>query len=312
MKEWIEVRVFHDEFIRRLPPDLGVNLDSVDEIASVRKYAPEYEGVRRIFMDRGDPRWSEFLGILASMDAEGITPNPWNGYTASFVRRYTEKELSEAELLLLLITKVFEPVGESCGTVYGESTACPLCGAGRTQVNDLHLQLKGVYQGWPSIPKAKHTGIAKTIADEMIVSHIASDLMQEEGISGAELRPVRGCGEKAKVTPLWKQLMVTGKAGRTTPPTAIGLKPFRQTHIDTDGRNYRCPRGHVSGLNVLSEVYLKREEWDGSDIAATEDMFGVRIGVLVPAPLLLITPRFYRLLKENNVKGFKVEVAHLV
>jgi hypothetical protein len=312
MREWIEVRVFHNEVIRRLPPDLGVNMDSADKIASVRKYTPDYEGLRRIFLARDNPRWSEFVSVVADAEAKGATPNPWNGFTAWFVRRYTERELAEAELFRLVIAKIFEPEGESCGTVYDESTACPLCGAGRTQVNDLHLQLRAAYQGWPSIPKAKHTGVARTIADEVIVSYIVADLMKEHGISGAELRPVRGSGERAKVTPLWKQLCVIGNAGRTVPPTEIGLGPFRHTDVDTDGKNYRCPRGHVSGLSLLSEVYLKRKAWDGRDIAATEDMFGLRAGVLVPAPLLLISQRFYQLLKENNVKGFKVEVAHLV
>ena len=309
MREWIDIRVHRDEIIRRLPPDLGQQLDSADEIARARKYSPDYESARRIFLPRDNPRWSDFLDMIARMEAEG---HPAGGFGGHFIRRYAEKELTGAELLLLLITKVFEPPGECCGTVYDESTVCSLCGAGRTQVNDLHLQLKGVYQGWPSIPKAKHTGVARTIADEVIVSYIVADLMAEHGISGAELRPVRGCGERAKVTPLWKQLCVTGNAGRTVPPTATGLGPFRQTDIDTDGTDYRCPRGHVSGLSLLSEIYLKRDAWDGSDVAATEDMFGVRVGVLVPAPFFLISQRFYQLLKESNVKGFKVEVAHLV
>ncbi len=39
----------------------------------------------------------------------------------------------------------------------------------------------------------------------------------------------------------------------------------------------------------------------------------MRVGrVLVPTPILLISPRCYRLLLETNTKGFGVDVAHLV
>ena len=217
-------------------------------------------------------------------------------------------------------------------------------------MNDLHLQLRRVYQGWPSIPQARRTGIARTIADEIIISADLADAMADAGISGCELRPVRGCGAKAKVTPLWRQLWVTGKAGRTVAPTQFGVEdaealiPGWREAYEADLRSYtpprtmpgnpywdpksaakeiaeeraraamgwRCPRGHVSGDNLLSEVYVERAKWDGSDICATEDMVGWRQGVLVPSPIILISQRFYRLLQEGNFKGFRVEVAHLV
>ncbi len=70
--------------------------------------------------------------------------------------------------------------------------------------------------------------------------------------------------------------------------------------------------GHVSGLNLLSEVWVPRAAWDGSDIVCTKDLVGVRRGVPVPAPLLLISPRLWRLLEVEQIKGYEVEVAHLV
>ncbi len=39
---------------------------------------------------------------------------------------------------------------------------------------------------------------------------------------------------------------------------------------------------------------------------------GWPMGLLVPTPIILISQRFYQLLKENGVKGLKAEVAHLV
>lgn len=299
MREWIDVRVGSDELIRLLPSDLGHHLDSKEDLEFRRSLDPDYVSGRRIYLARDNPRWEQIRAVLDK--------DP-HGYHAWITRRYARQELEQAQILRLVITKEFEPEGEACGTVYDETAACPVCGAGRRQVSDLHLQLRRVFQQPPSIPQAKRTGIARTIANEIIVSQALAELIKENRGVGAELRPVRGCGADAKITPHWKQLWVTGKAGRTVPPTEFGLKPFNPD----DRGEYRCPRGHVSGLNLLSEVYVRRENWDGSDIAATEDLVGSRMGVLVPSPMLLISQRFYRLLLEHNLKGFKAEVAHLV
>ena len=127
-------------------------------------------------------------------------------------------------------------------------------------------------------------------------------------MTGAELRPVYGCGAGAAETPLWRQLIVTGRAGRMVPPTHFGINPFR----DDEEGEYRCPLGHVSGLNLLSEAHVPRADWDDSDVAATADLVGARMGLLVPSPILLISQRLYRMLLETATKGFSVNVAHLV
>ena len=102
--------------------------------------------------------------------------------------------------------------------------------------------------------------------------------------------------------------MVTSAPVPTVAPTRFGVHPFDE---DPEGL-YRCPSGHVSGLNLLSELWVSRAAWDGSDVARTENMVGTRRGLLVPTPLLLTSPRLWRLLRAEKVKGYKVEVAHLV
>lgn len=304
MKEWIELRISDPAVLRRLPAQLGRDLDSAKAREMWKRIDPAYPGgVRRIDAPRGSPELDLAFGILRE-----VFGDPYPHYSAWIHRRYTAKELLGAELLRLIVTRAFEPEGESCGTAYDYSTACPRCGAGRTQTSDLHLQLGRLSSGWPGIPRAQQCQIARTIAEEMIVSSRLAALMTEQCVTGVELRPVRGCGDTGKMTPLWKQLTVTGSAGRTVPPTEFGINPFKP---DNTGQ-YRCPLGHVSGLCVLSEVYVRREIWDGSDVASTEDMTGRRAGVLVPSPMVLISQRLYRLLLEHKVKGFEAEVAHLV
>ena len=50
------------------------------------------------------------------------------------IREYNDEELNNAQLFHIRIKKTFEPAGKECGTVYDESTACKICGVGRTQI----------------------------------------------------------------------------------------------------------------------------------------------------------------------------------
>ncbi|HEV2472182.1 MAG TPA: hypothetical protein VGS41_05920 [Chthonomonadales bacterium] len=98
------------------------------------------------------------------------------------IRKYSRAELEAAVLFSVSLNRVFEPAGEECGTVYDESTACPVCGSGAKQVSGLRLDLR-------KAPKAKH--IAVTIANETIVSQHLAERLLEDGLTGFELTPVR-------------------------------------------------------------------------------------------------------------------------
>jgi hypothetical protein len=304
MRKWIEMRISDNEVLRQLPADLGRELYSPAMLAILRASQPDLVGgVRRIDLPADSPVWQQVLDICTRVYGD---PNPRCGVWPHF--RYAKRELAEAEVLRLRITRAFEPEGERCGTLYDESPACPHCGAGRVLVSDLHLKLTHEWQAWPSLPRTKHFQIARTIADEIIVSRVLAERMEAEGSTGFALLPVYGSGPRGEETPHWKQLMVAGRAGRTVPPTEFGIDPFDR---DAEG-TFRCPMGHVSGLNLLSEVYVPRADWVGSDLTVTDDLVGARRGVLVPSPMLLISQRFYRLLLETGTRGFGVDVAHLV
>ena len=142
--------------------------------------------VRRVTLSTKDPRLAriaelqEFWRRRSSLLVTG-----W-----IYHRQYSEAEWRSAECFQLDITAVFEPVGESCGTVYDESCACPhvfsegqrTCGVGGKQVSDLFLDFR-------RIPRKKD--IARTIADEWIVSQRLAELMMDAKLSGFELRPAR-------------------------------------------------------------------------------------------------------------------------
>jgi hypothetical protein len=351
MREECEFRI-HEEFAHLLfAPDEGVRLG---------------DSIRKVAIQTDDPRFPR-IGVLRKKLKVTHNDSFFSGWTLT--HRYGQKELAAAELFELMITAVFEPEGESCGTQYDYSAACPECGMPRTLVGDLRLDLR-------KVPKKKD--IAATIADdEWIVSQRLAELMVDAKLTGFDLRPVRhkaryeddpldlstvpsgrellrraedaGCPHPTgrfwcwlnrpeqqelsvqataeyvercerrvrrggKRLPAWHQLVITSHPVPTLPPTRFGVDPFDD---DPEG-NYRCRYGHVAGLNLLSEVTVSREGWDGSDVCRTRELIGWprRPGeraypARVPAPVVLISPRFRELLVENNVKGFRTEVAYL-
>jgi hypothetical protein len=343
MKEYVEFRI-PEKFAKRfLSPDQGLRLgDSVRKL-TVAIEDPLYEQVRMIEEQQQKRGEFFFLG--------------WQ-----IKRRYSAEELAVAQLFELTIIAVFEPAGEECGTIYDDSTACKICGAGRNQISTLILDLR-------KAPKKKD--FARTIADEWIISQRLAEILVDNKITGFELRQVqhkaryqddpydlkvvptgrkilnlaeaagisqsswefyvwlnrpeldemiqhaveehaflleRGDIKKRLRLPVWYQLVITSQPLPTKSPTRFGIHPFDQ---DIEGR-FRCPLGHVNGQSLLSEVSVSSLYWDGSDINITDDMVGIRRGFLVPKPLLLISNRLWQVLEENDVKGYRVDVAHLV
>ncbi|MGA9931633.1 MAG: hypothetical protein WBP73_12780 [Terriglobales bacterium] len=105
----------------------------------------------------------------------------------------------------------------------------------------------------------------------------------------------------------WATRRVTGNAGELAENTKLGRDPFSPSQV-----SWRCPLGHSVVTAFLSELYLHKNAWDGSDIAVTSALFGQGRNLLRPTPLIIISQRMYRAMREAGLKGFSVEVAHLV
>lgn len=252
---------------------------------------------RKIELSSTDPRLAE----MGRIQEELLTRGGGMLFGGWIIHRaYLPEELARAQLLRLIPTCYFEPMGEQCGTVYDESTACPLCGAGRRQVSDLEFNTT-------KIPK--RADIATSYASEWVFSRRLADLLEREGISGVQLRPVRHHRRReSPICPDWVQPVVTSPRVQVVSPTHFAIDPVRE---DVAGK-YRCPQGHVAGLAIVSEAYVDGSSWDRADLVQSEQLYGLREGLLVPQPLVLISQRFYQLLKSENIRGFRIEVAHLV
>jgi len=281
MHELIDFRLFEEYAAKFLLPSVGKKLGLVTRQLVVSAGSDLYAKV-----DHADKEIKE--------SGKGGVFGGWN-----ITRKYTSKELAAAELFKLQITAYFEPEGTACGTDYDESAVCPHCGAGRRLLGDLILDLG-------KVPKGKD--FAQTIAnDEWIVSERLAMLMQTHGMTGATFEQVCSLKKRREGSPIWYRLNVIAAPVDVAPPTCFGIDPFDD---DPSGR-YRCPAGHVAGLNILSELSIGRGSWDGADIAITRQAVGDRQGALMPSHLIVVSPRLRQLLIEHDIKGFKTEVAYL-
>lgn len=247
--------------------------------------------VRRIVLESTDPRLAE-LKVRLKRDHKK---------PAVLIERvYMPQEVASAQLFQLFITNGLQDVcGEDFGTQYDDKNACPRCGAGRIQRSPLKLDLSLIPEG---------LDIANSIAlNEWVVSQRLVELMEALGITGYCVQQVEHIG-KSKPKMQWHQLIVTGSAGRTIAPTHFGINYFEE---DTDG-DYICAEHMLSGLHIVSEVFVSRKTLDNVDIALTANRVGRRSGVLMPAPMILISPRLHQLVTQHMIQACKVEIAHIV
>jgi len=297
MREEIDLRIPEENAQGHLPDEAGERLG---------------DSVRRIQVAMTDPLVEHLRQLDREFRARGdVFFTGWN-----IQRRYSRRELEEAELLHVWPKTVFEPAGEECGTVYDETAACDhvfepesevdvcgfrdripasTCGAGARQVTPLHLDVRRI---------PRKVDFAQTIAGEVVASLRVREVFLDRGLVGVEFDPVRQANAGGAPSPEYFQLNVIGAPVELAAATRAGGHLFDETGYG------RCPRGHVVGLNLLSEVYVQQRSLGAADVMVTKQMVGVRRGLLRPRPMLLFSPCAWRAIEEAKLKGLIVEVAH--
>jgi len=280
MRERFEFRIPEQLAARHLPDGVGTRLSIT----------------RRVVLLPDDPLFSRIGAIEQQMRAQEGRPF----FTAWLVRRsYSRKELQTAMAIRAIFSKTFEPAGEECGTQYDESSACERCGAGAIQEGSLFLN-------GSMIPS--RSDFSRTIAGELIVSRRVVDLFHAHRFDGAQFDPVRLTDRRGAPSDHWFQLQSTSPSVRIHPRTRTGRDPF---DLGGDSSNV-CPNGDLLGLNLLSELHLEEETLDRRDLQRTAQYLGVRRGLLRPEPELTLSPRLLAAFEDAQLKGLRVEVAHLV
>ena len=208
-------------------------------------------------MPSTSPEFEEIRKFIDARKLQGI--DGYSDFTIGhYLRKYAKAELRQAEVLRLNISAHFEPSGEECGTIY--ETLCDHCNFGR-RASDLIIDVRRV---------PYHKDISETISwVEWIVSARFVRIVAENKLTGAELKPIFEFRNPTQQCQAWCQLWVTGCAGKLSKSTRTGKDPFSPSQV-----NWICPLGHSVVTQFLSEIYLSRNEWDGSDITVTIELIG--------------------------------------
>jgi hypothetical protein len=288
MKEIYEFRVLEKYAGLIFGPNEGKKL------GRTKLFGDEFVTVRKVLLSADNPKFKRVgeLNALIRKEHNELFFFGWD-----IKRLYTAEELAQAELFLFFPATTFEPSGKACGTQYDPTSACPICKSGAKQISPLFLD-------WNRIPKSKD--IAGTIHDEIVVSKRMVDLLDRNSITGAEFGPVGHHPASSAKSKDWFQLLVKTCNAEITVPTKIGIGPFDE---DIAGKE-RCPLGDLIGLNLLSEVYIRRSSYIGLDIVASRQFVGT--SRLRPRQLMLVSPKFRQTIIKANLKGCKFEIVHLV
>jgi hypothetical protein len=194
MIETLDIRLRHDRVVEQFGDGIGEPLyvcgaamwNELDE-AGKKLLRPM---TRKIVIRIDAPFFPE-LGRRILSDENGAA----DGDVASAVlihRRYTTSELRNSELVQIKVHLGFKYSGEVTGTLYDDRETCPICGNGRVQVSPLRLDLS---RG------PTNADIARTLANEIVVSERLAQAIRDESISGVELAPVEHSGRKPAIRP---------------------------------------------------------------------------------------------------------------
>ncbi|HEY4441340.1 MAG TPA: hypothetical protein VGN14_12850 [Candidatus Elarobacter sp.] len=241
------------------------------------------------------------IGIIAEAQAEAKNRGSYFYLSWSIDREYSDEELDSAELFLVAFDFI-NKAGEELGTRYDELSACPLCGAGARQETELILDCGGL---------SSRKDFGRTIAFELLVSTRAKDVFDQNDVTGARYAPVV-CARGPKVRgAAWRQLLMPDHGVRIVAPTVIANRPF-QDPMDAAALRYRCELGHTLGLTLVSEAYVDRESWDGTDLVASDAYVGLRSGMIRHNREIFVSQKIRRLVAAAKIRGVRFEVAHLV
>lgn len=176
----------------------------------------------------------------------------------------------------------------------------------KAQYKDDPIDLEKLPTGMEILRKAGAEGVEhRSWAFGVWLNRTENRSMLKEAQKEHTTNMVKRAARRPLQYPAWYQLKVTSDPVEISLSTRAGGDPF-------DEKGYgRCPRGHIVGLNLLSEIAVIRATVPKADVIATRQMVGVRRGLLRPRPRLLLSHRAWRAIDDANLKGLVVEVAHL-
>ena len=179
----------------------------------------------------------------------------------------------------------------------------------KAKYQDDPLDLKQVSAGREILKKAEAAGVPHPTGKFWVwIARAENRPLLDQAY--AEYAASAGEADKRRGNPLpvWHQLVVMPPYAEIVSPTRVGINPFDD---DTKGE-CRCSLGDLIGLNLLSEVTVSAATRGNADFVCTKQFTGTRRGLLRPERVILVSPRVWKLLESEKVKGAEFEIAHLL
>lgn len=220
---------------------------------------------------------------------------------------YTRRELESSPLLVWYLTNQaieddYYDLHEE-GYQGGAKTSHRRCGSCRAeleQVRDLVVDKR----------KMGRRALSLTYSFEIILSEQLAQHFREAGLTGFTLRPVQHYRKPYPNEPVLYQLVVT----HTLPPMASPPTAFEGVqHCSTCGTTTRFLKhthfwGQIQYYEETDIYYHPEALTDAQDFNRTAEVFGE---LPTGHPLVLVSQRVYRLLREQGVKGWEVVPVYL-
>jgi hypothetical protein len=215
-------------------------------------------------------------------------------------RTYSEEELRKAELFRFWQDGAVPLLEAKKTQSYDESIACPYCLSGAQQIGPLEI----------SFPRNFRSDFSRLPSGQVIVSRLFSNLLRKESVSGIELVDLRAQRPKKSATVIaprlsYRQMKISEHSAELVAPSLFGDFPFRDSI-----KSYLCGLDHILGLNVLSEVHIRKSSIGGHDVTSSSKFVGAKRGAFMPNRLLFCTPKFRQIVLQNDIRGINFEIAY--
>jgi len=178
---------------------------------------------------------------------------------------------------------------------------CEVCRAPLEQIRDM----------WVDTRRMGKRDLSLTYGFEVILSARLARMLQEAGFTGFTLRPVWDYRKPYQGEPKLYQLVVTN----VLPPMASPPTEFEQAQrcevCGTESKFLKHTHfwGRIQYYEETDIYYAREVLEQAADFNITSERFGV---LSASHPLVIISQRVYRWLRENKIKGWEARPVYLV
>ena len=289
MKEILRIKLYYKDSLAIFKEDEGQNWYDQDK---------KYLQYKVLDIETSSTKIEEIRRLRENY----IKRNDYLYYDSTIIRKYTKREIENAELFTMEVKKSSDALCEEIDTLYDDSCQCPICGSGGRQISPLYLKKKNYFNNREAI---------RTYTPEIFVSKKFVDFVNDNNLKGLSFGDIY---YGKRLSNDGKQLLMEGCELNISPMTKFGVDLFNDSEDCPEyGCVYKCPTRDNLGFRCLSEVYV-----DYSPLISQYDFFiskqtcGLRMGTYRPAHILFCSPRMKKLIEEQHIKGFNFEIAHIV